>query len=213
MCERLRREFSSGAGISKIRARQSVRLCLVLTLGWTDERRRRSCERHWCSGKKCYSCTRQPGQPWVCCESMSMREPSTVQCIACTVRARAVQFITTRPYCTVRAPATAPIHVMSHIQYVRRHCRDRGSPRSPVPPSRRPRLAAPGAPERAVRAAASHHTHTARARPRQPHAARTCANAGGALVSLPLSRARYAAARALLTCSSRASSSRAADHG
>ena len=153
------------------------------------------------------------GQPWVCCESMSMREPSTVQCIACTVRARAVQFITTRPYCTVRAPATAPIHVMSHIQYVRRHCRDRGSPRSPVPPSRRPRLAAPGAPERAVRAAASHHTHTARARPRQPHAARTCANAGGALVSLPLSRARYAAARALLTCSSRASSSRAADHG
>ena len=30
--------------ISKIRARQSVRLRLVLTLGWTDERRRRTCE-------------------------------------------------------------------------------------------------------------------------------------------------------------------------
>ena len=30
--------------LSKIRARPPVRLRLVLTLGWTDERRRRTCE-------------------------------------------------------------------------------------------------------------------------------------------------------------------------
>ena len=31
--------------LSKIRARLYLRLRLVLTLGWTDERRRRTCER------------------------------------------------------------------------------------------------------------------------------------------------------------------------
>ena len=37
--------------LSKIRARPPVRLRLVLTLGWTDERRRRTCERQLVPGK------------------------------------------------------------------------------------------------------------------------------------------------------------------
>ena len=37
--------------ISKIRARHDMRLRLVLTLGWTDERRRRTCEQQVFHGK------------------------------------------------------------------------------------------------------------------------------------------------------------------
>ena len=55
--------------LSKIRARQYPRNRLVLTLGWTDERRRRTCERQ-VFGKKVLRVSRvapveQSPAPWL----------------------------------------------------------------------------------------------------------------------------------------------------